>query len=175
MGTLVKGLIPVFILTVGLSHPLVAGQGQTTPPPPPGDTQAQPPPPSPFTPTFSGGDLYRTYCASCHGKSAKGDGPLAEYMKRRPPDLTLLANRNGGTYDRELVGRMIDGRNPVPGHGGHDMPVWGDAFKLTRDGSTEESVKARVDALVEYVESLQEKSAPATPPPAPPATPPAGQ
>jgi mono/diheme cytochrome c family protein len=121
--------------------------------------------------SFSGSDLYRTYCASCHGKGAKGDGPLAEYMKRRPSDLTAIAARNDGKYDVEMVARIIDGRKPVPGHGGHDMPVWGDAFKLTRDGSSEESVKARVDALVGYLESLQATTAPA----APPAGSPAGQ
>src|SRR5438128_11787607 len=77
----------------------------------------------------SGGELVKTYCASCHGKSAKGDGPLAESLRYRPADLTLIAKRNGGKFDPEKVYRIVDGREPVKDHGGTDMPVWGDAFK----------------------------------------------
>jgi len=35
-------------------------------------------------------------------------------------------------------GDIIDGRHPVPGHGGPDMPVWGDAFKRAGIGSVNE-------------------------------------
>jgi mono/diheme cytochrome c family protein len=106
----------------------------------------------------SGRDLFKTYCASCHGTSARGDGPLAEHLKKRPPDLTLFAKRNGDAFPSALVYRIIDGRQPMPGHGGPDMPVWGDAFARSRLGSSEESVKRRIDAIVEYLESLQQKS-----------------
>ena len=44
---------------------------------------------------------------------------------------TRLAQRNKGRFDAEKVQRIIDGRDPVKGHGGPDMPVWGDAFKQT--------------------------------------------
>src|SRR5678816_3800143 len=70
-----------------------------------------------------GGSLFRTYCASCHGKEGKGDGPLAENLRFRPPDLTLLAKGNKGEFDAAKVHRIIDGREPVKGHGGPDMPV----------------------------------------------------
>jgi mono/diheme cytochrome c family protein len=105
---------------------------------------------------YSGPAVYRTYCTSCHGLSGKGDGPLAERLRIRPPDLTLLAKRNDGKWSRDKVARMIDGREPVKGHGGPDMPVWGDAFKSSREGYDEESVKARIQVLVEYLEGLQE-------------------
>lgn len=108
---------------------------------------------------YSGSALYRTYCTSCHGLSGKGDGPLAERLRFRPPDLTLVARRNEGKWDAEKVARIIDGREPVKGHGGPDMPVWGDAFKSSREGFDEESVKAKVVALVEYLQSLQESGA----------------
>jgi mono/diheme cytochrome c family protein len=85
--------------------------------------------------TFSGSDVFKDYCAVCHGTSAKGDGPLAGHMKRRPPDLTVLAKQNGGVFPSEQVRKIIDGRQPVPGHGGPDMPVWGNAFKASRLGS----------------------------------------
>ena len=107
----------------------------------------------------SGSELFKTYCAACHGTSAHGDGPLAANMKKPPPDLTQFAARNGGTFPSALVAQIIDGRQPVKGHGGPDMPVWGDAFKASRLGSSEESVQARIKALVEYLERIQERRA----------------
>jgi mono/diheme cytochrome c family protein len=104
----------------------------------------------------TGGDaLFKTYCGSCHGKSAKGDGPLADALRFRPADLTLIAKRNGGKFDADKVYRMIDGRELVKGHGGTDMPVWGDAFKRSVEGYSEKAVKTRIQAIVEYLKSLQ--------------------
>jgi len=109
--------------------------------------------------TYAGNELFKTYCAACHGQSAKGDGPLAQSLRVRPPDLTLIGKRMGGTFPADKVRRIIDGRNPVKGHGGPDMPIWGDAFKSSRQGYSEEAVKARIDALVEYLAEIQEKPA----------------
>lgn len=106
---------------------------------------------------FAGSDLFRSYCATCHGTGGKGDGPLAEMLKKRPADLTLFARANNGTYPADMVGRIIDGRQPLAGHGGKDMPIWGEAFKESGGGSDEAAVKARIDALVRHLESLQVK------------------
>jgi mono/diheme cytochrome c family protein len=106
-------------------------------------------------PQEGGGSLFKTYCASCHGPEAKGDGPIAQHLRNAPPDLTRLAQRNKGKFDADKAGRIIDGREPVKGHGGPDMPVWGDAFKQSHEGYSEEKVKARIAALVEYLESVQ--------------------
>lgn len=57
-----------------------------------------------------------------------------------------------------MVAKIIDGRQPEPLHGGPDMPVWGDAFKASHIGGSEEVVKARIDELVKYLGSLQVKS-----------------
>jgi mono/diheme cytochrome c family protein len=105
----------------------------------------------------NGGALYRSYCASCHGAEGKGDGPLAPNLRVAPSDLTRLAKRNHGKFDAEKTRRAIDGRGPKEIHGGSDMPVWGDAFKRAGDGYDELKVKARIDALVEHIESLQER------------------
>jgi mono/diheme cytochrome c family protein len=105
---------------------------------------------------LSGHDLFRTYCASCHGLTGAGDGPVASSMRRKPANLQQIAKRNGGEYPSELVYRVIDGRQPVRGHGGPDMPVWGDAFARTTDATDEESVKRKIDALVAYLKSIQE-------------------
>ena len=107
----------------------------------------------------SGGDLFRTYCASCHGRSGKGDGPLAEHMKKRPPDLTLFSQENGGVFPFAKIAQIVDGRNPLAGHGGPDMPVWGNVFKASSQVDSEAAVKVRIDALVTYLESIQQKNA----------------
>ena len=115
---------------------------------------------APDQPSIAGGaSLYRLYCAVCHGESARGDGPLATSMRRRPADLTEILKRNQGVYPRELVFRIIDGRQPLRGHGGPDMPAWGDAFTRSIEGSSPEAVKARIESLVAYLESIQAREA----------------
>jgi nucleotide-binding universal stress UspA family protein/mono/diheme cytochrome c family protein len=105
--------------------------------------------------TIAGGELFRTYCAVCHGTAARGDGPLATSMTRKPADLTEIAKRNGGAFPAELVFRTIDGNKPVRGHGGPDMPVWGDAFARSRDGGDPEKVRLMIQSLVDFLESIQ--------------------
>jgi len=111
------------------------------------------------SPTFeiSGSYNYRTYCASCHGVDGKGDGPMAENLRFMPPDLTLLARKNGGRYPADLVARVVDGREPVDGHGGPDMPVWGDAFKNADTGFDNEKVRQKIRSVVDFVKTLQQK------------------
>ncbi|MGE3177809.1 MAG: cytochrome c [Vicinamibacterales bacterium] len=102
-----------------------------------------------------GASVFSIYCASCHGTSAKGDGPIASMLTPRPPDLTRLAQRAGGAFPAERVARTIDGRNPPKGHGGGDMPVWGDALAKSRvDG---QSVELKIQQLVGYLEAIQVK------------------
>jgi mono/diheme cytochrome c family protein len=104
---------------------------------------------------YTGSDAFKSYCGSCHGTSARGDGPLANELRYRPADLTRIAKRNGGKFDGEKVFKIIDGRQTVKGHGGTDMPVWGDAFKQSADTYSEARVKARIQSLVQYLESIQ--------------------
>jgi mono/diheme cytochrome c family protein len=105
--------------------------------------------------TTPGGEVFRTYCATCHGTTAVGDGPLASSMKRKPANLTEIAKRNGGVFPSELIFRTIDGRNPVKGHGGPDMPVWGDAFARSREAGDQERVKAVIQSLVDFLDGIQ--------------------
>jgi ethanolamine utilization microcompartment shell protein EutL len=74
-----------------------------------------------------------------------------------PPDLTQFTRRNGGMFPSERVYRIIDGRD-VSSHGDREMPVWGDVFK-TLGGSSAATVKARIDAIVRYLEGIQERPA----------------
>ena len=82
---------------------------------------------------------------------------MAAALTKKPADLTLIAKRDGGKYPTDLVFRTIDGRNPVLGHGGQEMPVWGNAFLRAEGGATVEQARARVDALVAYLATIQQK------------------
>jgi mono/diheme cytochrome c family protein len=106
---------------------------------------------------YSGQGDFQTYCSACHGVGAKGDGAIASSLRKRPPDLTKLAQRNNGTYPTEIVFKTIDGRTPTSGHGGPDMPVWSDVFAKSSESEGPEAAKARIDALVQYLETIQEK------------------
>jgi len=104
-----------------------------------------------------GDSIFRTYCANCHGPEGRGDGRIADLLRVRPADLTLLASHNNGKFDPDLVFKIIDGRKTVKGHGGADMPIWGDAFKSSQRNYDEASVKLKIESLVEYLESIQVK------------------
>ena len=104
----------------------------------------------------SGRALFATYCASCHGVSGRGNGPAAEELRRRPADLTQLAKQNGGIFNGARIHNIVDGR-AVKAHGTMEMPVWGDAFKW-REGLPEAGITVRIDALVRYLESIQERA-----------------
>ena len=75
----------------------------------------------------TGREYFASYCAACHGQDATGNGPMAEIVAIRTPDLTGLSARNGGTFPVAEVAAQIDGRNPVLAHGGQ-MPLFGDFF-----------------------------------------------
>jgi mono/diheme cytochrome c family protein len=107
----------------------------------------------------TGREVFRTYCASCHGTTATGDGPLASSMTRKPANLTEIAKRNGGQFPTDMVFKTIDGRQPVRGHGGPDMPVWGDVFTRARDAGDAERVKLVIQSLVTYLDSIQLRAA----------------
>ena len=108
-------------------------------------------------PVDVGRNLFRASCAACHGVDARGAGPLASELRRLPPSLTSYAVRNGGVFPSERLRTIIDGRG-VASHGDREMPVWGDAFRRTRDGLSEEAAKARIDAIVKYLEAIQERA-----------------
>lgn len=97
---------------------------------------------------------FRLSCASCHGQAATGDGPVAEYLKVPPANLTTLSARNGGEFPAERVRATIDGRETVRGHGSRDMPVWGEVFT---DSHGEDEANAKIDELVAFLRTIQAK------------------
>lgn len=112
--------------------------------------------PAGMTSPSSGKEMFMSYCASCHGKSAKGDGPAAGALKQNPADLTTLAKRNGGKFPSDKVNSVLRGQASLMAHGDQEMPVWGPVFWRMSHGH-EEQVQMRIANLSRYLESLQEK------------------
>jgi mono/diheme cytochrome c family protein len=113
---------------------------------------------SPDIRTLSGAQTYETFCASCHGAGAEGDGPVAPLIKVPVPDLTRIAQRAGGEFPTEDVRRTIDGRWDRSAHGARDMPVWGwdfvNGFNID-ESSERRKVDAIIDKLIVYLQSIQ--------------------
>jgi len=102
----------------------------------------------------SGRQLYQSYCTGCHGPEGKGDGVLAKSLHKRPPNLTeLLAKNPDGRFQPEPVFKAIEG-NGRPASS--DMPAWRDTFGKMRETTGSEDVSAKISALVDYLESIQQ-------------------
>jgi mono/diheme cytochrome c family protein len=101
----------------------------------------------------SGQEMFRAYCAACHGAAAKGDGPAAPALKRPPADLTQLTKNAGGKFPVFRVYDVIRGDTAISGHGSNDMPVWGRVFR-SMTGS-DSLTHHRIGILTGYIESLQ--------------------
>jgi mono/diheme cytochrome c family protein len=104
---------------------------------------------------------YQRYCSVCHGEQGKGTGPLAEYLKITPTDLTQLSKKNGGHFPFWPVYRMVDGRAEVRGHGTRAMPIWGDEIRVAEKDALpqfhEDLVAGRMWQLLSYLQSIQEQ------------------
>jgi hypothetical protein len=117
----------------------------------------------PIKPTSaaSGEEMYKEYCAVCHGTSGKGDGPAASEFKTPPTNLTAICPKSQcGRFPDGYIAQVIKtGPQNAKAHGSKDMPVWGPLFgALSRGSSTTSSeVQLRINNLSEYIESLQMK------------------
>ena len=107
---------------------------------------------------YSGAQLYKRYCAACHGLEAHGDGPVASYFRVAPPDLTRLSHRHGGKFPAAEVRKTIDGTAKLLPHGESGMPVWGLEFMLAAGSTPDARQRADevISRLVDYLASIQE-------------------
>lgn len=107
----------------------------------------------------SGSEMFREYCASCHGKNGKGDGPATPALTKRPTDLTTLAKSNNGRFPELRVQQSIKGDSMIPAHGSKEMPIWGTVFvrMAMQAGGKPETAEQRVYNLTKYIETLQVK------------------
>jgi mono/diheme cytochrome c family protein len=111
--------------------------------------------PSMYVP--SGEAMYKQYCGACHGTNAKGNGPAASKLKKKPPDLTTLATRHGGKFPYDYVSSILRfGPAGSSAHGSSDMPTWGPIF-LAIDKDSQRAVQDRIRNLSDYLASLQRK------------------
>jgi mono/diheme cytochrome c family protein len=141
--TMIRGALAALVL---ISAADVSAAGQQTGPAP-----------TPLViPSLSGGDLFHFYCASCHGRDGKGDGPVASALNRRPPDLTAIAKRNGGRFPTDRLVQFVSGdREPASAHGSTDMPVWGPIFRAL--DPQDKLNRIRIENVVSFLESIQSK------------------
>ncbi|MGA8305887.1 MAG: c-type cytochrome [Candidatus Acidiferrales bacterium] len=103
--------------------------------------------------SVEGPDLFRAYCASCHGKDGKGNGPVAPTLKATVPDLTIIAVSNDGNFPVARMKRIIMGEGMITSHGSREMPVWGPIFHQVEEDVDRGNV--RVENLIAYLQSIQ--------------------
>jgi mono/diheme cytochrome c family protein len=134
----------LFPLMLALSLSVMAAAAQASRPSPQSDVNK----------STDGQELFKFYCANCHGMDAKGR-PASPAMRTASADLTQLAARNGGIFPRDRVIAVIKHGSPAtPAHGPKNMPVWGAIFRSMEPSDT--LVEIRIENLVRYLESLQQ-------------------
>ncbi len=108
----------------------------------------------------NGRTSFRLYCQNCHGKTGEGDGNVAKFLTIPPADLTRIEVRYG-EWPEERLYAIIDGREEVKGHGGKDMPIWGDVFQSpwaddqpVEEGG-EERAHRKISELILFLETIQ--------------------
>ena len=99
-----------------------------------------------------------TYCASCHGSGGKGDGPIVNYLKRKPVDLTQLTKNNDGSFPFDRIYGVFDGTYVFNEHGTSEMPIWGYNFIEEAKAGKKPSAtaKAKVLDIILYIQVIQE-------------------
>jgi mono/diheme cytochrome c family protein len=106
---------------------------------------------------YSGEEIFGRFCASCHGESGRGDGPVARMLTVAVADLTTITRRYG-EFPAARVRETIDGRGAIiEAHGTRAMPVWGYEFWIEEggDAAAQAAARAVIDRLVGYIESIQ--------------------
>jgi len=138
----------LFVLTVAfVGVVLLAAGKQSQTAPNPGEQS------TPLIRSVKGPDLFRAYCASCHGLDAKGAGPAASALNAKLPDLTLLRRKNHGRFPAARAREVITGEQVVAAHGSREMPIWGPIFHQVE--ADEDWGNVRLDNLMKYLESIQ--------------------
>ena len=101
-----------------------------------------------------GAQLFKTWCASCHGLTGQGNGALAPMLKQAVPDLTQLAAKNGGVYPTTASVESSTGRRSHRARR-HRRADLAPPFVQTAAAIANLSVRARIDASSVYLEGIR--------------------
>ena len=141
------------VLLLIMIGPILSGQGpQGTQPATTKSLEIVPISPSQ---PYSGAQMFKDYCASCHGPDGRGNGPAAVFLKTPPPDLRMMAQSNAGKYPAGQVKAMLRFGPGSHARGALDMPTWGQLFHST--DVNERVTDLRVYNLTKFIGSIQEK------------------
>jgi mono/diheme cytochrome c family protein len=109
--------------------------------------------PVPRSNISSGAQMYKDYCAVCHGVDGRSDGPATTHLKTAVPELRTLALRNHGKYPNARVATILrDGLHSTP-PGELGMPTWGALFR-PHDGAATE---LRIQNITKFIGTLQQQ------------------
>ena len=104
----------------------------------------------------SGKQMYKDYCAACHGMDGTGNGPAVQFLKIPPPNLTTMAVRHNEKSIILNVDAVLRFKNQSKAHGTLEMPLWGQLFKsLENQNGHPQLVELRIHNLSVYVQSMQ--------------------
>ncbi|MGA2422376.1 MAG: c-type cytochrome [Terriglobales bacterium] len=104
-----------------------------------------------------GASIFRDYCAACHGRDGRGNGPVSKALKPEVPDLSRLSLRNNGAFPAIHVRTtiMFGADDLLPAHGSKQMPIWGPIFhEIEFD---QDLGNVRLENVTRYLESIQRK------------------
>ncbi len=78
---------------------------------------------------MEGKKIYRQLCASCHGTSGKGDGPVGQALNPKPSDFTKHMGNHGEDYFFKIIkqgGSAVGKSSAMPAWGGQleDDDIW---------------------------------------------------
>jgi mono/diheme cytochrome c family protein len=105
----------------------------------------------------SGSEMYKVYCAGCHGKDGRAKTRSARFCVVPPSDLTLLALRNRGVYPALRISRVLHEGTGKRVRGQGYMPVW-EPLLTSMNAESPEVTELRIHNLTHFVKTLQAKS-----------------
>jgi mono/diheme cytochrome c family protein len=102
----------------------------------------------------NGAEMFKSYCAPCHGADGRGAGPAASALKARPTDLTTLMRSNHGKFPENHVVTVLQFGTEQPAHGTASMPVWGPILGNMNRTNVQDK-QLRISNLTRYLETIQ--------------------
>ncbi|MCP3970204.1 MAG: cytochrome c [Rhodobacteraceae bacterium] len=114
----------------------------------------------PERPVDTGRAAYMEHCSSCHGKTARGDGPMAVLVTTGVPDLRQLAERIGGEFPKayviEIVTRISDLHDGIMAMPDFGALLGASPTVYTAPDGEQIQTYAVIVAIADYLESVQD-------------------